>query len=86
MSKLLSYQTFASASAETVPKTSFVVILMLLTFVPVSNETVPKLVKDRRYRLNPFAPVTNKTVPKPHCLLFSFQQLTINISSPIVVI
>ena len=64
MSKLLSYQTFASVSIETVPKTSFVVILMILTLVPMSNETVPKT----------------------RHLLFSFQQLTVNISSPIVVI
>ena len=70
---------------ETVPKQRYNNRLISLAFVPVLNETVPKQLVSLSETLAAFVPVLNETVPKPRSSLFSFQQLTINISSPIVV-
>ena len=51
----------------------------------MSNETVLKRIQYNKRVQKTFAPVSNETVLKPSNSLFSFQQLTINISSPIVV-
>ena len=55
------------------------------TFVTVSNQIVPKLQNKNDIPATAFVTVSNQIVPKPRRLLFSFQQLTINTSSPIVV-
>lgn len=58
---------------------------MKQTFETVSNRTALK--RTMRFKLASvtFETVSNRTVPKPRNSPFSFQQLTINISSPIVV-
>ena len=70
---------------ETVPKRASREWRNAKTFVPVLNETVPKPTSVYSSQYHTFVPVLNETVPKPRSSLFSFQQLTINISSPIVV-
>lgn len=72
-------------SNRIVPKHHNIHNLSCTAFVPVSNRTVPKQTSEERNLLLSFVPVSNETVPKSRNSLFSFQQLTINISSPIVV-
>ena len=78
--------SFVPVSNETVPKQHSDFVVTTAPFVPVSNETVPKRNVASDCDILPFVPVSNETVPKPRYSLFRFQQLTINTSSPIVVI
>ena len=72
-------------SNRIVPKPHKTQMHKLTPFATVSNRIVPKHHNIHNLSCTAFVPVSNETVPKPRNSLFSFQQLTINISSPIVV-
>ena len=78
-------ETFVTVSNHMVPKHPHFQKSIQYTFVTVSNHIVPKPYYAIIFLELAFVTMSNHIVPKPRRLLFSFQQLTINTSSPIVV-